>query len=61
MRLGREFDVMDAVLMAQIAVSFLLGFPAIYVVLSKRYQAREKHWAFTTLGTILGFWLRGRL
>jgi len=52
---------MDAVLMAQIAVSFLLGFPAIYVVLSKRYQAREKHWAFTTLGTILGFWLRGRL
>jgi len=52
---------MDAVLMTQIAITFFLGSPAIYVVLSKRYQAREKHWAFTTLGTILGFWLRGKL
>ena len=52
---------MDSILAAQMAISLFLGAPAIFVVLSKRYQAREKHWAFTTLGTILGFWLRGRL
>jgi hypothetical protein len=42
----------------QIGTSLFLGLPAIYVILSKQYQPREKHWAFSTLGTILGFWLR---
>ena len=45
---------MDIILAAQIGFSLLLGMPAIYVVLSKRYQAMEKHWAFTTLGIMPG-------
>ena len=52
---------MDIILAAQMGISLLFGAPAIFVVLSERYQPREKHWAFTTLGTILGFWLRGKL
>ena len=51
---------MDALFITQIVMSLFLGTPAIFVVLSKRYQARDKHWAYTTLGMILGFWLRGR-
>jgi hypothetical protein len=53
-------DVMDAVLMAQIGISIFIGAPAIFVVLSRRYQHREKMWAFSTLGLILGYWLRGK-
>ena len=52
---------MDTVVVAQIGISVFLGAPAIFVVLSKRYQPREKHWAYSTLGTILGFWLRGKM
>jgi hypothetical protein len=52
---------MDQVLAVQIGVSAFIGVPAIFVVLSKRYPPREKHWAFSTLGIILGFWLRGKL
>lgn len=50
---------MDALFIARIMVSLFIGTPAIFVVLSQRYQARDKHWAYTTLGLILGFWLRG--
>lgn len=51
---------MNAVLITQVGMSLFFGAPAIFVLLSKRYQAREKQWAYGTLGMILGFWLRGR-
>jgi hypothetical protein len=44
----------------QLGVSVVLAVPAIYIVLSNGYAPQEKNWAFTTLGTILGFWLRGK-
>jgi hypothetical protein len=34
---------------------------ALYIVLSREYPPQEKNWAFSTLGTILGFWLRGKV
>ena len=31
---------------------------ALFVILAKRYGATDKHWAYATVGTILGFWLK---
>lgn len=46
---------MDSVLlMVQVGMSVFFGTPAIIIILSKRYQPREKHWAYSTLGIILG-------
>jgi hypothetical protein len=52
---------MSALMAVQIGVSAFLGVPAIYMVLSKKYTAREKNWAYSTLGLIMGFWLRGKV
>jgi len=41
----------------QIVTSTALLGVGIYVILSKRYAPADKHWAYATLGTILGFWL----
>jgi hypothetical protein len=45
----------------QIVASAFLSAAALYIVLSRDYPPQEKNWAFSTLGTILGFWLRGRV
>ena len=42
----------------QIAVSLCLLGAALFAILSPRYDANTKHWAFATAGTILGFWVR---
>ena len=52
---------MDALMAIQIGMSIFFGAPSMYVLLSKRYTAREKNWAHSTLGLILGFWLRSKL
>jgi hypothetical protein len=31
---------------------------ALYVILSKKYPPKVEHWAYATIGTVLGFWLR---
>lgn len=46
-------------LIISLVVSLTVLAPALWVVLSKRYSPREKHWAYATIGTIVGFWLRG--
>jgi hypothetical protein len=43
----------------QVLLSLVLMGAAILIVLSHAYDAQEKHWAYGTLGTILGFWLKG--
>src|SRR2546427_6777852 len=43
----------------QIVVSLVLLAAALFIILSERYDPNSKHWAFATVGTILGFWLRG--
>jgi hypothetical protein len=30
----------------------------LFVVLSKKYDANEQNWAFATMGTVVGFWLK---
>jgi hypothetical protein len=42
----------------QVLVSLVLMASAVLIVLSHAYDPQEKHWAYGTLGTILGFWLR---
>lgn len=42
----------------RVAISFSVLGCALYVVLSKRYTPTQKHWAYATLGTLLGYWLK---
>jgi hypothetical protein len=41
----------------QVVVSSVLLLATLFVVLSKKYDAKDKHWAYTTIGLIVGFWL----
>jgi hypothetical protein len=38
-------------------ISILVLAASLAIILSKRYSPKDKHWAYTTVGTILGFWL----
>ena len=42
----------------QIVISIALLGAALFIILSERYDSNSKHWAFATVGTILGFWLK---
>jgi len=42
----------------QIALSLILTLASLFVILVKSYGPKDKHWAYATIGTILGFWLR---
>jgi hypothetical protein len=46
------------ILIVQAAMTVIFVGACLYVIVSKRYGPTERHWAFGTLGTILGFWLR---
>ena len=43
----------------QILMSLIFTSAAFYIVLSHSYNPQEEHWAYGSLGTILGFWLKG--
>lgn len=43
----------------QIFISVIVLGAGLWVVLSRRYQPQEKHWAYGAIGTIIGFWLKG--
>jgi hypothetical protein len=45
-------------LFAAVISSIVLG-AALYVILSRKYAPNVEHWAYATVGTIVGFWLRG--
>jgi hypothetical protein len=44
---------------ARLVTSAILSVAALYIILSRRYAPQDKHWAYGTIGTVLGFWLRG--
>ncbi len=48
----------DVHLTMQVLISIVLLFSTLFVVLSKKYDAKDKHWAYTTIGLIIGFWLK---
>jgi hypothetical protein len=45
--------------MMQVVVTIVLMLTCLFMVLSKSYDPNSLHWAYATLGTIVGFWLRG--
>jgi hypothetical protein len=45
--------------LVQLGLTAALALASLFVILSKRYSPSEKHWAFGTIGTLLGFWLKG--
>jgi len=40
-----------------VVVSLVLLIAALWVILSKRYTPTDRHWAYGSVGTIVGFWL----
>jgi hypothetical protein len=49
---------MNYPLTAQLVISAVLLIAALFVILTKRYAAQDKHWAYGALGTVVGFWLK---
>ena len=44
----------------QILLSLVVASASLYVILSRRYAPKDKHWAYATIGTVVGFWLHVR-
>jgi hypothetical protein len=42
----------------QIGITLLLLAASLFVILSSRYGPKDKHWAYATVGTLIGFWLK---
>jgi len=42
----------------QILTSALLAALSLFVILSDRYGVKQQHWAYATIGVLLGFWLK---
>jgi len=42
----------------QAVVTLALLLPCLVMIMSNSYDASSKHWAFGTVGTILGYWLK---
>jgi hypothetical protein len=43
----------------QSIISLVLLLAALFMILSSTFTSQDKHWAFGTIGTIVGFWLKG--
>jgi hypothetical protein len=48
----------DIHIIMQVIVSIVLLSATLFIVLSKKYNPTDKHWAYATLGLIIGFWLK---
>ena len=46
----------DAAMQASLSAVLLVA--GLYVILSKDYGTTEKQWAYGSVGTVVGFWLR---
>ena len=55
-RLTEYFDLSQK--MMKPIVSIILLIASLFIILSKSYNADQEKWAFGSLGTILGFWLK---
>jgi hypothetical protein len=41
-----------------VVISVILFLTSLCVILLSTYQAEDKHWAYGTVGTLVGYWLR---
>jgi hypothetical protein len=44
--------------MVQVLITAVLLCASIFVILAKRFGPKDKHWAYGTVGTIIGFWFK---
>jgi hypothetical protein len=42
----------------QVVISLVFLGASIFIILSHSFDASDKHWAYGSAGTILGFWLK---
>ena len=42
----------------RVAISLAILACSLCVILSKRFEARQKQWAYSVVCTLLGYWLR---
>jgi|ERR1019366_3090934 hypothetical protein len=47
------------VFIVRCALSLVIGLAALFIILHKGYAPKDKHWGYATVGTLLGYWLRG--
>jgi hypothetical protein len=43
----------------QVMLSLALTPASLFIIISKDYGPKDKHWAYATIGTVVGFWLKG--
>jgi hypothetical protein len=53
-----EFGPADVRLFMQMIVSLAFLCVGLFMAISGRFTAPQKHWAFGILGTVAGFWLK---
>ncbi len=58
---GLLYDHWAAVthLRMQVALTLALGGAAMWIIVAKEHGADDKKWAYGTLGTLLGYWVKG--
>jgi hypothetical protein len=54
----RELTQVSTKDIVQVIISVLLVGASVFVILSNRYGEKEQHWAYGTIGTLIGFWLK---
>lgn len=52
-------DTENSTLWMRIIVTLTVLLCALYIILSKHYEADQQKWAFGVIGTVLGYWLKG--
>jgi len=57
-KVARAIGKLDSRSAMQVLVSLCLLSASLFVILTAGYDPNIKHWAFATVGTILGFWLK---
>jgi hypothetical protein len=43
----------------QVALTLALGGAAMWIIVAKEHGPDDKKWAYGTLGTLLGYWVKG--
>jgi hypothetical protein len=51
--------ISNAHILFQASITIALLLASLFVILTQRFSPTDRHWAFATIGTVIGFWLRG--
>jgi hypothetical protein len=57
-KIRRDQRIAEIRLGMQVATSLCVLGGALYIIISPTYDPKDKHWAYGSAGTILGFWLK---